>query len=435
MGESPRGLFHWPSFAADALLVSGGALVANLLNFVFHFALSRALGPDRYGSLATLLAITMIVGVIGSSIGTVAMQETARLWALHRDETIVAFGRRMLRSAAGIGAAVGVVALAASVPLSRYLHIEDGVAWTAFSFALLAGIVAAYVRGAIQGAHRFGRFAASMVTESTVKLAAGYLLVIAGMGVGGAMLGVAAGIVAGAGVALASLVSGACADGSEYRVAQFGRSATRLAVIYAALMALTYVDTVFAKHALSGIDAGFYAAAGLIARIIPFGIATIVPLVTPKAAAARHHNRAALLRLLTITGGMAVAGTAAALAVMELWPHALVAITFGATYAPAAPLLRLYAVDTALVALGLFGSSYLAAVGEYGVGAWLVAAVVVEAGAMAFWGTTPTRLLEIAIASNASVLPAIAALVARSLRETPQVREPMLAQALKAEYP
>jgi O-antigen/teichoic acid export membrane protein len=432
--ESPRGLFHWPTFAADALLVSGGALFANLLNFVFHFALSRALGPDRYGSLATLLAMTMIVGVVGSSIGTVAMQETARLWALRRDETIVAFGRRMLRSAACIGAIGGGVALVLSVPLSRYLHIEDGVAWVAFALALFAGVVAAYVRGAIQGAHRFGRYAASMIAESMTKLAAGYLLVVAGFGVGGAMLGAVIAIAVGAGIALVPLVSGRCADGNEYRARQFGASASRLTLIYAALMALTYVDTVFAKHALSGVDAGYYAAAGLIARIIPFGIATIVPMVTPKAVAARHHG-AALRRLLAISSGMALAGTAAALLVMEVWSHSLVAITFGAAYAPAAPLLRLYAVDTSLVALGLFGSSYLAAVGEYGIGGWLVAAVVVEAGAMAVWGTSPTRLLEIAIASNASVLPAVAALVARSLSGRPQVREAVLPRAFEAEFP
>jgi len=65
--ETPaaRGRFHWPTFAADATLVSGGALAANLLNYVYHFALSRRLGPDAYGSLATLLAMTMVVGVIG----------------------------------------------------------------------------------------------------------------------------------------------------------------------------------------------------------------------------------------------------------------------------------------------------------------------------------------------------------------------------------
>jgi O-antigen/teichoic acid export membrane protein len=429
-----RGRFYWPSFAVDAALVSGGALTANILNYAFHFALSRKLGPEGYGSLATLLAITTIAGVVGSSIGTVAMQETARLWATHRDAMIVAFGRRMLRSATGIGALVGAAALALAVPLSSYLHIADRLAWTGLAFAIFAGIVAAYARGAIQGAHRFGFYAASLIAESSVKLLVGFLLVSAGYAVGGALAGVATGLVIGIAVALASLLSGASSGAGDYRAAQFGGSATRLAVIYAASMALMFVDTVFAKHTLSADDAGYYTAAGLIARIIPFGIGLIVPLVTPKAAAARHANRAALARLLGVTFGIAILGTAAALAVMEIWPQALVSLTFGAKFSNAAALLRLYAVDTSLLALGLLGTSYLAAIGEYGIAAWLVVAVVFEASAMAIWGDSPSRLLSIAIAGNALVLPAIAVFVARSLRETAQAPGPPTAEASNTEF-
>jgi O-antigen/teichoic acid export membrane protein len=434
MGDSKRGRFHWPTFAADALLVSGGALAANVFNYVFHFVLSRKLGPDGYGSLATLLAITMIASVVGSSIGTVAMQETARLWTLRLDETIAAFAREMLRTAAAIGVIVGAAALALSFPLSAYLHIADRLAWSALAFALFAGIVAAYARGAIQGAHRFGFYAASLTLESALKLMAGFLLVTAGFAVGGAMAGVAIGLLGGIAIALASLLSGPASGGAQYGVAQFGASAMRLTVIYAASMALMFVDTVFAKHALSGDDAGYYAAAGLVARIIPFGMGLIVPLVTPKAVAARHRSRAELVHLLRVTFGIAVAGVVAALIVFETWPQPIIALTFGAKFAHAAPLLRLYAADTSLIALGLIGVSYLAAIGEYGIGVWLVAAVALEAGAMAIWGSTPLRLLSFAIAGNAFVLPAIAVLVARSVRSTPQAHSPPPAEMAKTEF-
>jgi len=431
-----RGRFHWPTFAADALLVSGGALAANILNYVFHFTLSRKLGPDAYGSLATLLAIAMVAGVIGSSIGTVAMQETARLWAMHRDAAVASFGRSMLRSALAIGAIVGVAAFVLSFPLSAYLHIADRFAWAGLAFALFAGVVAAYARGAIQGAHRFGLYAASLIAESGTKLLVGFVLVTIGYAVGGAIAGVAIGLVVGIALALVPLLAGAGAkDGDGYRALQFGRSASRLAVIYTASMALMFVDTVFAKHSLPGDEAGYYTAAGLIARIIPFGIGLIVPLVTPKAAAARHAGAAALARLLGVTLAIACVGTALALAIMEAIPGALVGLTFGAKFVSAASVLRLYAVDTSLIALGLLGTSYLAAIGEYGIGAWLVGAVVFEAGAMAIWGSTPAALLSIAIAGNALVLPAIAVFVARSVRGPAQASGVPPAEASNTEFP
>lgn len=415
-----RGRFHWPTFAADAALVSGGALAANVLNYVFHFALSRKLGPSAYGSLASLLAIAMVVGVVGSTLGTVAMQETARLWASHRDAMIGGFAKRTIRYAAIVGAGAALLIALLAIPLSHYLRIDDLDAWMLLGLALAVGIIAAYARGAVQGAHRFGVYAGSLIADSGVKLLLGLALVSAGFGVAGAMGAVAGGLLTGATVATVSLLRRAELGETHYTLAQFGGPAIRLSVIYTASMALIFVDTIFAKHGLRSDAAGYYTAAGLVARIIPFGVGLIVPLITPKAVAAKHSSRAALAHLLFVTFGAAVLGTAVVLAVMEIWPDRLIAITFGPNFAPAAQLLRVYAIDTSLIALGLLGYSYLAAVAEYGVAWWLAAAVVLEAGAMALWGDTPNRLLGIAIAGNSMVLPAIVVFVLHSLREAPQ---------------
>jgi O-antigen/teichoic acid export membrane protein len=423
-----RGRFHWPTFAVDAALVTGGALTANILNYVFHFALSRALGPDGYGSLATLFAIAMIAGVAGSSIGTVAMQETARRYARQQDESIASFGWSMLRPVAAAGAIIGLVALLLSIPLSRYLHITDTLAWIDLSIALFGGLVAAFARGAIQGAHRFGFYAASIVGESTLKLVVGFMLATAGLGVGGAMGGVAIGVVAGAAIALSSLLRGGPGHDGARPIARFGPAAIKLAFIYAAMTALLYIDIVFAKHGLAGDVAGFYSAAGQMARILPFGVGLVVPLVTPKAVAASHAGRGELAHLLAVTFGASMAGALAVLGAMELWPNALIAVTFGPKFSASAPLLRVYAIDGLLLSICLVGSSYLAAMGEYGIVPWLSAAVVFEAVAMAVWGDSPARLLGIAIAGNALVVAPIVAYVARSVRRVPQAPDPKAAE-------
>ena len=426
-----RGGFHWPTFAADALLVWGGGLLANFLNYVFHFVLSRALGPDAYGSLATLLAIMMIVGVLGSSVGTLAMQETARLWVTHRDGAIASFGRAVLRSSALLGAGVGIVMVVAALPLSAYLHVTDRGAWAFLIVALVAGIVASAARGAIQGAHRFAGYAASLVGECAVKLVLGIVLVRAGLAVAGAMGGVAAGLVVGIGIAVTALFAVRRRDDVvDYRSAPYGTPALSLLVINAASMALLYVDTVFAKHSLSGVAAGEYTAAGLVARIIPFGIGLVVPLVMPKAAAARHVDRAALGRLLAVAFGIGAGGILAVLALVEIWPTSIVHVTFGAQYAQAALILRLYAIDGALLALGMLGSSYLVAVGDYRIGAWMVGSLALQAGVMALYGTSPTALIAIAAAGNALIVPVVAVLVARSLREAPQAPAPRGAESM-----
>lgn len=423
-----RGGFHLPTFAADAVFVWGGGLLANILNYVYHFVLSRALGPDAYGSLATLLAITMIVGVLGSSVGTLAMQETARLWVTHRDGAIAPFGRAVLRSAVLIGGVVGIVMTLVALPLSAYLHVTDRLAWSFLIVALVAGIVAGAARGAIQGAHRFAGYSASLVGECAVKLILGVVLVRAGLSVGGAMGGVAGGLLAGIAIALASLFGSRKRSDDGYRSEPYGSPALALLTINAASMALLYVDTVFAKHALAGVAAGEYTAAGLVARIIPFGIGLVVPLVMPKAAAARHVDRAALGRLLAVAFGIGVGGILIVLAIVEIWPFSIVHVTFGAAYTQAALILRLYAVDGALLALCMLGGSYLVAVGDYRIGAWMVGSLALQAGAMALYGTTPESLIAIAAGGNALIVPVVAVLVARSLRDTPQAPAPQPAE-------
>jgi len=423
-----RGRFHWQSFAADALLVSGGGLAANVINYAFHFVLSRSLGPDAYGSLAALLAIVMVVGVIGTSVGTAAMQRTARLWAAHRDDAIGEVSRKMTVLSLRVGCIVALATIVLAFPLSRYLHITSPLAWAALAVALFACVAAACVRGAIQGAHRFKVYAASLVVESAVKLALGIALVDAGLSVGGAMAGVAFGLIAGTAIASIPLASrrGSAVNGKPTPI---GTDAWRLMAVYVASMALMYVDTVFAKHALSGVDAGEYTAAGLVARIIPFGVGLIAPLIAPKAVAARHADRGALGRLLVVTFGFAAAATILVLAVMESIPGPLIGVTFGAAFAPAATLLRVYAVDASLIALGQLGAAYLAAVGEYGVAKWLAFSLGAQIVAMALFGDAAVRLLVIAIAGNALVLPPIVALIVRSTRESPQAPIPRRAEA------
>jgi hypothetical protein len=90
-------------------------------------------------------------------------------------------------------------------------------------------------------------------------------------------------------------------------------------------------------------------------------------------------------------------------------------------FSPAAAILPLYAVDTALIAICTLGTNYLVAVGDYAIGWYVFAAVVAEAVLMALFGLSPFRLIGIGIVVNALLLPVIAAHAWRSIQEAPAV--------------
>jgi O-antigen/teichoic acid export membrane protein len=411
----------------DAAIIIGGSLVANAFNYLFHFLISRRLGPEDYGTLATLTAAATIIGVFGSTVGVVAMQDAAKLLALGREDRIAAFVRHVAPAAFGVALAIAVLVFAGSFLVGPYLHIVRLAIWSVFALYLVVAIFAGFFRGATQGAHHFGLFAVSNVSDTAVKLGSALLMVSAGLAVVGAVGGLLAGALVGLAVVALPLTfghAGPPAEGEHDHLELSGR-AVSVFWISASVMVLLFADQLFAKHHLSGTQAGLYAAAGTIARAIPFAIGMIALVMWPRVAAAQHVSRESLRHLLAVAFGAGAAIALAGLAFTTFAPAQLLGITYGTAFVEAAGLLRIYGVAAALLGIAALGIGYLQAVGNYGITRALSVAVAIEAVLMALFGTTGQRLLGIAILVNAALLPAIALEVAASLRAAPQAPDPL----------
>jgi O-antigen/teichoic acid export membrane protein len=291
--------------------------------------------------------------------------------------------------------------------------------------------VAAFLRGCAQGAHRFGSFAASLIGEAVVKLALSVVLVTIGWRVLGALGGFIAGT-AFAGAVLVPLVASrpesSTYDESEHTHLRLGGESVKVLGVTAFTSVLMFVDTLFAKHHLSGVDAGYYGAAGTLARIIPYGVGLISLVLMPKAAASLHASRDSLVRLLRFAVGAALILTSILVGLFVAAPGFVIAISYGSKFAASGSLLRLYGVDGGILAMLGLGLSYLIAVRDYLITRFLVVAVVLEACLMATIGTTPVKLLSIAIAVNAALVPPVVYCVLRTIRVAPQAPSPPSAE-------
>jgi len=417
-----RGAFDLRGLAGDAGLVIGAALAANLLNYAFHFIVSRRLGPEQYGTLTALLAIAALVGVVGTALNGVAVQEAAALWVDHRDDDIGAFVRHAARGAFGVALGVAVCILIASLALAPYLHIERWDLWIAFAVYCAANVFASFLRGCAQGAHRFGFFASSLIGESVVKLIVAVTFIALGWQVLGALAGFVAGISFAAGVLVPPFITRVVTstyDQAEYSHLRLGGESVKVLGVGACIVALMFIDTIFAKHRLSGDEAGYYGAAGTIARIIPYGVSLIGLVLMPKAAAATHASRESLSRLLAISFGAGLLVTAVVVALLVGAPNLVIAVSYGPRFAASIPLLRLYAVDEGILGACTLGFAYLVAVRDYRVSRFLVPAVVLEGLLMSWLGKTAVALLLVAIAINAALVPCIAFCVVQALRAAP----------------
>ena len=334
-------------------------------------------------------------------------------------------------SSSEIRVAVGVVALLAGLAAGPYLHIVQPALWIAFAAYLSLIVFCGFFRGAAQGAHRFRLYSASAIAETVTKLAVALALVAAGWAVLGALGGFVFGAVVGLIVVALPLVlrRGEPNTPANHDHLEIGGRALSVLWLSASVLVLMFMDQLFAKHHLSGAQAGLYGAAGTIARTIPFGVGMLALVMGPKAAAAQHVSRESLRHLLALWFGAGTAFMLAGIALTTFAPTQLLGITYGAAFVQAAPLLQLYGVASGVFALDALGIAYLQAVGAYRATVALVAAVLIEAALMAAFGTTGARLLFIAIAVNLALLPAIAAYASRTLQAAPQAPAPLLDEA------
>jgi O-antigen/teichoic acid export membrane protein len=172
-----------------------------------------------------------------------------------------------------------------------------------------------------------------------------------------------------------------------------------------AMAALTSVDVVVAKLALTSEEAGIYGSASLVGRVILYLPAAIITVLLPRVtarAAEQVGTTDILRRSVTVTLAFCVASTAVYAAAGPL----IVRVVFGADYADAAGLLWLFGV--AMTGYALLNVLLVYHLGhERTVVAWLlVAGAVGQIGLFLAFQDTPRQLVGVDIAVAAALLAA-----------------------------
>lgn len=326
-----------PGFGRNALVVTAGAMIANIAAYLVHLPASRWLGPELYGEFAALLSVQLIAAV-----PTLALQAV-----IARDRTLGARAEHLRRIgwkvAAGLAAAVAVLAWPVSAALST--SVVTAVAAMASAPALA---VFSVELGLMQAAGRFLRFSAFSALAGIGKSVPAIAVLAATGHVTPTLAAEAAGVIAvfvlarwtAGKVASAASPVGAHADrpAARPRVADVVRASQ----VQLALIALTTTDLLVARAVLDPVDAGNYALGSIATKVAFWLPAAVATVLFPQMADPASHARARRLAL-TVVGGVGLALCLGAFVVTPVVP-----IVVGEDYASVAGWLWLF---TALGAL------------------------------------------------------------------------------------
>jgi O-antigen/teichoic acid export membrane protein len=320
--------------------------VANGSNYAFNLVMAAMLGPAGYGALGALLALVLVGSVPGLALQAVVARRTA---LLERGGSAPARGpwpetRRLVVWA---GLAFGALVVLAAPALDAFLHLNSTlpVLWLAIALAPTPLLFA--VQGLLQGRERFATLAAVMVIGALVKLAAGLLLVASGLGVSGALAGVAAGaaLAAAAGLRLAAPPSHRGVLARRDRPGRaaaldLGREVGSATVGLLGLFLLANLDVLLARHYLDPAASGLYALGAVVAKIAFWAPQFVLTVVFTRLVVASDPRRLLGRSAVLVAGfgGLLTAGLAGAARLGLAVP------LLGRSYTDAAGLLPLFAL-------------------------------------------------------------------------------------------
>lgn len=367
--------------------------LVNVSNFGFHVVTSHLLGPAGYGALGSMLAILTALAVPVGAFETIVSSHVARMDARGQSVDGMPAWRRSLK----VGVAGSTVMLAATPLAMGYLHLASPWPWLWLSIYCIPLALTVVPWGMVCGRRRFGTAGSVALVGAATRIGLGVVFIEAGFGVTGAI----AATVLGDSVRVALLIAPAgllrSAGGPGARV----RSVLRLSpsqavggtVAFAGLWILLGIDTVMARHFLSAVEAGMYAAASTTARAAFFVSQAACVIAVPKFATeskARAHS--ALTWTLLMVAGLGLGATAG----LGLLGPVLLPIVFGSGFQAQGLTLALLGLGATELAVLWVMLQYQLARGLRGASSgWC--GVVVAAVAAIFWHPNATALALIMV--------------------------------------
>lgn len=380
---------------AGALWLLAATTIANVLGFGYQLVMARLLTKEQYAILIALFGILILEAISSQVIQSATAKLAAQYRARDEEDALHVFVRRWsARVAIAIGGlALAVIVLAAPISATLALPLF-GVALLGISL-FFAGLFT-FELGLLQGLARFGWMGSVLIAQAGGRLVLGVMLVLLGTGVNGAFAGAAAAITLSVFVAAIPLVPLLRAARRTTADVELGAAETRFfalaAVVLLAYAALTNVDAVLAPRLLTEDQAGTYAGAVTLGKIILFAPIAVGFLLLERTARA-HARGEPTERALFMALGFVLATSGLVTVAYAIAPDLFVRIVVGDKYPDSAAIAPVYGVAALANALLGLWVSYFVGRGEMRVGFLLGAAVVVEVLLLA---TTATDAASVA---------------------------------------
>lgn len=393
-----------PSLWKGSTLLFISATVVNGGNYLFNLLLGRWLGPAAFADLSLIVTLFLVVSFLTAGLQT----PTARFGAIYVADDdlqgLAGFHRWARRWAGWVGVVLMAVFVLGAGHFQAFFTTASSWIFIIFGLFLPFYILQGVDRGLLQGCTRFGRLALTYQVEMWSRLLLGIRLVLLGLGVQGAVLG----------LGLSCLATWLVARASVGRLPEappIPAPVRREALLFVAPVLVTQLgqilinnsDILIVRRFFTAEEAGAYAALALIGRMVFFATWSIVTAMFP-IAAQRHHRGESHRPLFYLSMAVVLLVSGAIIGATYFFAREIVQVLFGATYLTLAPLLWLYGVATLFYALANVVINYRLSIGNT-LGTYLaIGGGVAQVSCLWLWHESLAQVVWIQIGLMAGLL-------------------------------
>lgn len=340
------------------------SVVIAVFNYLYQFSMIRMLGPEDYGILGSLFAIIYLVTFSTSPINMVVSKTIAE-HHLKNKEKIKFIYYNTFKKIIFIGLLILALYILASPFIASYMNIDDLPGVILVGVIAYFSLIAVLLTGTLNGMQKFVWQNISGLISTILKFSLAVLLVYLGFKVNGALTAIIIGI-------LISLIVAYIPIKRELRKTKQKRINLKSMYYYAFPVFLSSVffvliitlDQILVKHFFSSEQAGIYAAAGMIAKMVWFGSSFLIGPLFPKVVELKSKGKdpsSLLTNSLIYISVLVVLGCL----ILFIAPNFIVRILSGHLYDSAIPLLGLFGVSLGIFSLLQIFMTYNLAAGKF----------------------------------------------------------------------
>ena len=375
----------------NTAIMAATTLLANVFNYIFYFYIAKVLGPEKYSVFGTLLSIYFVIFFLTNIMNYIVIEYVSYFKAKTQYDKIRRLFDILVKSVAVSGFLIFMAMLAFSSRLKLYIGHESATPIIFLGLFLWSYIVLTTLFGMLNGMQKFLSLGMSRVVDGFFTLVFGIIFLSIGMEVSGGMLALffaALLTVPFAIVPLRFLFNIQPTKIGDVGILQYVLKAL-LPSLFVAIM--LNVDVILVKILFDSLDAGYFAAASLMGKIVFFVSTGMLTVIFPKAAELHSNGEdtSPLLRYgLVYTG---ILGFGVSLLYL-LFPGIFAHVLFGREY-QIAGLIGLYALSVTFLSLTNVFVMYNMAIRNFGISFILVPFTVIQITVLSIFHSSLRQVL------------------------------------------